>query len=169
MKQTTIKTSSQRAKTFRTKLQHKQPRRSQTLHSKKELLKRKKRKPNRIIQLVIKSLGLTWNKPFYERYDKKRRAPKEELIDFMINHFRFEMALKLTMLKDLGTRPKELLWLTVQGHRPNTGIVSITGAKHTVGRDGKLKPKSMTLLKVYIEKRRLKATVNFSSSQAQNV
>ena len=26
--------------------------------------------------IVIKSLGLTWNKPFYERYDKKHRAPK---------------------------------------------------------------------------------------------
>jgi len=45
--------------------------------------------------LVIKTLGLTWNKPFYERYDKKHHAPKEALLDFMINHLRFEMALKL--------------------------------------------------------------------------
>ena len=26
--------------------------------------------------MEIKSLGLTWNKPFYKRKDKKRRAPK---------------------------------------------------------------------------------------------
>jgi integrase len=107
--------------------------------------------------LVIKSLGLTWNKPFYERYDKKHRAPKETLLDFMINHFRFEMALKLSILKDLGTRPQELLWLTVKDIDLSTGMVCITGAKHTVGRDGKLKAKSMTLLKIYIEKKRLNA------------
>ncbi len=66
--------------------------------------------------IAIKSLGLTWNKPFYERYDKKRRAPKEALLDFMINHLRFEMALKLSLLKDLGTRPQELTVVNSQRH-----------------------------------------------------
>ncbi len=60
--------------------------------------------------LVIKSLGLTWNKPFYERYDKKHRAPKEALLDFMIKHFRLEMALKLSILKDLGTKTSRTLY-----------------------------------------------------------
>ncbi len=32
--------------------------------------------------IAIQSLGLQWNKPFYERHDKKRRAPKEELAQF---------------------------------------------------------------------------------------
>src|SRR3989304_9107677 len=27
---------------------------------------------------VILSLGLTWEQPFYQRYSKKRKAPKEE-------------------------------------------------------------------------------------------
>ncbi|MGA2681052.1 MAG: hypothetical protein ABSF44_04540 [Candidatus Bathyarchaeia archaeon] len=58
--------------------------------------------------IVIKALGLTWNQPFYERYDKKRKAPKEELIDFIINHARPVMKLKLSLEKDLGTRPIEL-------------------------------------------------------------
>lgn len=107
--------------------------------------------------IVIKSLDLTWNKPFYERYDKKHRAPKESLLDFMINHLRFEMALKLSLLKDLGTRPQELLWLTVKDIDLNTGLVSIKGAKHTVGRDGKIKAKSIELLKIYIEKKQLNA------------
>jgi hypothetical protein len=51
--------------------------------------------------IYINSEGLTWNQPFYQRYDKKRRPPKEELLDFMICHFRLEMALKLSMSKDL--------------------------------------------------------------------
>jgi len=42
--------------------------------------------------MVIKSLKLTWNQLFYQRYDKKRRAPREQLLDFMINHFRLEIA-----------------------------------------------------------------------------
>jgi hypothetical protein len=107
--------------------------------------------------IAIKSLGLTWNQPFYQRYDKKHRAPKEALLDFMINHFRLELSLKLSMMKDLGTRPQELIWLTVKDIDLNTGMVSITGAKHTVGRDGKLKAKSIGLLRIYIEKKQLNA------------
>ncbi|HLC00652.1 MAG TPA: site-specific integrase [Candidatus Bathyarchaeia archaeon] len=106
----------------------------------------------------MKSLNLSWSQPFYKRYDKKRRAPKEQLLDFMINHFRLEMALKLSMMKDLGTRPIELLWLKVQDIDLTTGTVSITGAKHTVGREQKLKQKSLTLLKIYIEKKLLNSS-----------
>ena len=87
---------------------------------------------------VIQSLGYKWNKPFYERHDKKHRAPKEQPLDFMINHFKLTMALKLSMLKDTGMRPQELVWLTVQDIDLATGTVSITGAKHTIGREGKL-------------------------------
>ena len=87
--------------------------------------------------IYIRSEGLTWNQPFYQRYDKKRRPPKEEHIDFLINHLRLEMALKLSISKDLGTRPIELTWLIVKDIDLSTGIVSITGAKHTVGREGK--------------------------------
>jgi hypothetical protein len=53
---------------------------------------------------VMQSLNYKWEKPFFKRYDKKSRAPKEQYLDFMISHFRLEMALKLSMSKDLGTR-----------------------------------------------------------------
>jgi integrase len=105
--------------------------------------------------IVIKSLKLSWNQPFYKRYDKKRRAPKEQLLDFMINHFRLEMSLKLSMMKDLGTRPIELIWLKICDIDLSTGTVSITGAKHTIGREQKLKAKSIELLKTYIKKKQL--------------
>ena len=35
--------------------------------------------------------------------------------------------------------PIELTWLTVKDIDLTTGIANITGAKHTVGREGKLK------------------------------
>jgi hypothetical protein len=44
--------------------------------------------------IYMRSENLTWNQPFYDRYDKKRRPPKEEKIDFLINNARFEMKLK---------------------------------------------------------------------------
>ena len=118
--------------------------------------------------IVIKSLGLTWNQPFYQRYDKKHRAPKEQHLDFMINHFRLELALKLSILKDLGTRPQELIWLTVKDIDLNTGMVSITGAKHTVGRDGKIKAKSIAFLKIYLEKKQLNANSRLFNITSDN-
>ena len=108
--------------------------------------------------LAMQSLGYKWNKPFYQRYDKKHRAPNEKLLDFMIDHFRLEMAVKLAMMKDLGTRPIELTWLIVKDIDLATGTTAITGAKHTIGRERKLKPKTLQLLKIYIEKKQL--TVN---------
>jgi integrase len=119
--------------------------------------------------IYIRSEGLTWNQPFYERYDKKRRAPKEALLDFMISHFRLEMALKLSLSKDLGTRPIELTWLSVKDIDLATGIVSITGAKHTVGREGKLKPKTIDLLKIYIEKKQLNPNSTLFNITSQNM
>jgi hypothetical protein len=77
----------------------------------------------------------------------------------MINHFRLEMALKLSMMKDLGTRPIELTWIKpLKDVDLTTGAVSLTGAKFTKGRTGKLKPKTLDLLKTYIEKKKL--TIN---------
>jgi hypothetical protein len=107
--------------------------------------------------IVVQSLDLTWNKPFYERYDTKRKAPKEELVQFIINHVHFPLNLKLKIFRDLGERPIETTWIKVQDIDLTTGIVSITGAKHTVGREGKLKPDTIELLKRYIKRENLNA------------
>jgi integrase len=106
--------------------------------------------------IYMKSIGRQWKKPFYRRYDKKRKAPKEELIDFIISHARPTTKLKLSMEKDLGTRPVELYWLKVGDIDLSTGLVNITGAKHTVGREGKLTPNTLELLKAYIAVNELK-------------
>ena len=122
--------------------------------------------------IYLKSMGFEWeDQPFYQRYDKKRRAPKQELLDFMINHFRLELAFKLSMMKDLGTRPIELTWLKRQDIDLTTGLVSITGAKHTVGRDGKLRPKTLELLRIYLAKKNLGANArlfNLTSDSFSN-
>ena len=117
----------------------------------------------------MKSINQEWEKPFYRRYSKKRKAPKEALIDFLISHARLEMSLKLSMSKDLGERPVELTWLTVRGIDLSTGIVSITGAKHTIGREGKLKAKSLELLKIYINKKKLSSNNRLFNCKARNL
>ncbi len=103
----------------------------------------------------VNSLDLLWEQPFYQRYDKKRKPPPEALVDFLIDHARLEMALKLSMSKDLGQRPVELTWLQLKDIDLTTGLVSITGAKHTVGREGKLRAKSLDRLRIYIRKKKL--------------
>jgi integrase len=115
------------------------------------------RKENLIesFNIVVKSLGLTWNKPFYIRKDKKRHSPKEELVQFIINHVHFPMNLKLKMSRDLGERPIELTWLKVQDIDLTTGRTDLTGAKHTIGRSGKLKQDTLKLLKRYIQRENL--------------
>jgi site-specific recombinase XerD len=105
--------------------------------------------------IAIQSLGLAWNKPFYERHDKKRRAPKEELVQFIVSHVHFPLNLKLKMCRDLGERPIELTWLKVQDIDLATGKTDITGAKHTIGREGKLKQDTLELLKRYIKRENL--------------
>jgi len=117
----------------------------------------------------VKSEKLTWEKPFYKRYSKKRRAPKEEHVDFLINHCRIEMAVKLAISKDLGQRPQELCWLTLKDIDLNTGIVSITGAKHTIGREGKLRTKALNLLRIYIEKKRLTQNSHIYNGKSDNL
>lgn len=119
--------------------------------------------------IYMRNIGAQWNQPFYDRYDKKRKAPKEELIDFIINHARPVMKFKLSMEKDLGTRPIELFWLKVGDVDQETGIVSITGAKHTIGREGKLKIATLQQLRIYIEKNQLKLNDHIFNGTSDNM
>lgn len=119
--------------------------------------------------IAILSLGLTWNKPFYQRHDKKRRAPKEELVQFIISHVKFPLNLKLKMSRDLGERPIELTWLKVEDIDLTTGKTDLTGAKHTVGREGKLKADTIGLLKRYIQRESLNSTSIIFPTSSDNL
>jgi integrase len=96
-----------------------------------------------------------WNKPFYQRYDKLPKIPQEQKIDLIIAKCEIRMKLFLSMSKDMGTRPVELTWLKLQDINLQNGIVNITGAKHTVGRIGKLKPQTLEMLKAYATRKNL--------------
>ncbi len=119
--------------------------------------------------ILIRSLKLKWIQPFYTRYDKKRRAPKEQQIDFIIQNVNFPLNLKLSMEKDLGTRPIELTWLKVKDIDLTTGTVSITGAKHTIGREGKIKAYTIELLKRFITTRNLNPDNRIFDTESENI
>ena len=74
--------------------------------------------------------SITWNKPYYQRYDKLPKIPKTEHLNMIIANARSKLALFLSMSKDLGTRPIELTWLQVKDIDLKNGIVNISLAKH---------------------------------------
>jgi len=106
--------------------------------------------------IYMKSIGQEWNQPFYQRYDRPIKIPTAEKIDMLISHASPRMALILSMSKDLGTRPIELTWLQTQDIDLKSGIVSITSAKHCIGRTLKLKTKTLDMLKQFITENDLK-------------
>jgi site-specific recombinase XerD len=79
------------------------------------------------------------------------------------------MALLLSMSRDLGSRPIELTWLKVADINLQNGIVSLTGAKHTVGRNGKLKPNTLERLKQYITKKHLNINDTIFPTDSENI
>ncbi|PVX26886.1 MAG: hypothetical protein CW691_00095 [Candidatus Bathyarchaeum sp.] len=97
--------------------------------------------------IYMKSIGQEWQQPFYKRYDRPIKVPTTERSDMLISHASPKMAIILSTSKDLGTRPVELTWLKVSDIDLEKRIVSSTGAKHTVGRIGKLKTNTREILK----------------------
>jgi len=105
--------------------------------------------------LLMRSANQSWQKPFYARYDKQPKIPTEEKINMLISNANTRIALFLSMSRDLGTRPIELTWLKVADINLENGLVSITSAKHCVGRTLKLKPNTLEMLKAYINNKGL--------------
>ena len=119
--------------------------------------------------IYMRSIGQTWKQPFYNRYDKLPKIPTEEKIDMLISNATPRMALILSMSKDMGTRPIELTWLKVSDINLQNGVTHITGAKHTVGRVGKLKPNTLEMLKQYILKKHLNANNRLFQCKSKNI
>jgi integrase len=119
--------------------------------------------------IYMKSIGQQWNRPFYARHDKLPKIPTEERINMLISHAVPRMSLVLSMSKDLGSRPVELTWLTVTDINLQNGIVNITGAKHTVGRNGKLKANTLEMLKKYINKNNLDANDKLFPTRSEHI
>ena len=105
--------------------------------------------------LYCRANCITWSKPFYERYDKLPKIPSEEKLNMIIAKASKNLALIFSMMKDLGTRPIELTWLKVKDIDLETGTVTITSAKHCVGRTLRLRAQTLVMLKAYVLKRKL--------------
>jgi integrase/recombinase XerD len=105
--------------------------------------------------LYCRANCISWKKPFYERHDKMPKIPSEEKLNMIIAKASKNFALVFSMMKDLGTRPIELTWLKVKDVDSETGIVTITSAKHCVGRTLRLRAQTLVMLKTYILKRKL--------------
>jgi hypothetical protein len=122
-----------------------------------------------VYAIYMRSIGKTWNQPFYQRYDRAIKIPTEEKVNMLISQASPKMALTLAMSKDLGTRPIELTWLTIMDIDLQKGLVSITGAKHTAGGTGKLKTNTLEMLKAYIAKKHLKANERIFPIQSKSI
>jgi len=119
--------------------------------------------------IYMRTIEQTWNKPFYKRYDKLPKIPQEEKINMLISNASPRMALILSMSRDMGTRPIELTWLTVADINLQNGIVNITGAKHTIGRNGKLKNTTLEMLKQHVLKRHLNANDKLFPTKSSSI
>jgi integrase len=100
--------------------------------------------------LYYRANDIVWKKPFYDRYDKLPKIPSEEKLNMIIARSSKKFALILSMMKDLGTRPIELTWLKVKDIDLEKGVVTITSAKHCVGRTLKLKAQTLVMLNAYV-------------------
>jgi integrase len=100
--------------------------------------------------IYCKANNISWNKPFYERYDRQPKIPSEEKLNMIIANSSKRLALILSIIKDLGLRPIEVTWLKVKDIDLDSGMVTITSAKYCVGRTLKLKSNTLAMLKNYI-------------------
>jgi integrase/recombinase XerD len=105
--------------------------------------------------LYCRANSIAWSKPFYDRYDKLPKIPSEEKLNMIIARSSKKFALILSMMKDLGTRPIEITWLRVKDVDLENGVVTITSAKHCVGRTLRLKSQTLLMLKAYVLQKKL--------------
>ncbi len=153
--ETTIQATAKRLKHLQKNSQLENPENIKTYIANKQCSNAYKECLTEAYDIYLRSVNQTWSKPYYQRYDKLPKIPTTEKLNMLISHATPKMALILSMSKDLGTRPIELTWLKVADTDLQNGIINITGAKHTVGRNGKLRPTTLEMLKQHINKKHL--------------
>jgi integrase len=166
---TTIKATAKRLKHLQKNCNLRQPEEVKTFIANKKCGNAFKETLIETYDILMRSIGQKWEKPFYARYDKLPKIPTEEHVNMLISQARPRMALILSMSRDLGSRPIELTWLKVADINLQNGNVSLTGAKHTVGRNGKLKPNTLEMLKQYITKKHLTLNEIIFPTESENI
>jgi integrase len=103
----------------------------------------------------LKLNELTWKRPRYYAREKLPRIPSEKTLDMLIAASRPRLAVKLSISKETGLRPVELLALKVKDVDLEKGILYPSTAKHGAPRALKIKMKTLNMLKAHIHKNSL--------------
>ena len=103
----------------------------------------------------LKLNELTWKRPRYYARERLPRIPTEKTLDMLIAASRPRLAVKLSISKETGLRPVELLALKVKDVDLEKGILYPSTAKHGAPRALKIMSKTLNMLKVHIHKNSL--------------
>jgi integrase len=103
----------------------------------------------------LKHIGKTWIRPKYYARDKLPRIPLEKTLDMLIASASPSLALKLSISKETGLRPVELVALKVKDVDLEKKRVYPATAKHGSARAVKITSKTLEMLRKHIHKHNL--------------
>jgi integrase len=99
-----------------------------------------------------KSNGLSWEKPKYYQTSRLPNIPSDEKINMIIANSPKKLALALSMSRDTGMRPVELMGLRLSDVDIENGVVHPFTAKHGAGRVLKVRTTTINLLSSFLSK-----------------
>jgi integrase len=94
--------------------------------------------------------GINWEKPKYYCESRLPKIPSEEKINMIISNCSRKLGLALSISKDTGMRPIEVMSLRVKDTDCQKGICYPNTAKHGSPRCLKLKETTVSLLQTYL-------------------
>ena len=114
--------------------------------------------------VYVKVHGLTWKKPVYLQTAKMPKIPQEAKINLIIADSSKRLAVAISMSKDTGLRPIELMRLKLKDLDLAKGAVYPETAKHGSPRVLKLKNSTLNMLNKYLATRCLNPNDNIFGS-----
>jgi len=101
----------------------------------------------------VKLYGLTWTKPKYHENAKMPKIPLEAKIDLIVANTSLRLGTAITLSKDTGLRPVELMKITLRDIDLQNGTIYPQTAKHGSPRILKLKNSTLNMLNKYLAQR----------------
>jgi integrase len=101
----------------------------------------------------VKVHGLTWDKPQYFQASKLPKIPLEAKIDVIVANASLKLGTAISISKDTGLRPIEVMNLTLKDIDLNNGVVYPQTAKHGSVRVLRLKNTTLNMLNRYLASR----------------
>ncbi len=98
----------------------------------------------------VKVHGLTWNKPNYHVSSKMPKIPQETQIDCIIANASKKLATAISISRDTGLRPIELMNIRLRDVDLSKGAIYPETAKHGSPRVLKLKKSTLNMLNKYL-------------------